>query len=141
MATADVKLAMLKAVPLFASMRPKDLESLGRLADTIDLPAGKTLMREGDNGAEMFVIASGSVGVEREGRQVAKLGPGETVGEMALLSEAPRRATVTTLEPTTVFAIQHREFHTLMNDSAELRTCIFENLAKRVLELDKTAAH
>lgn len=141
MARVDTKLEMLRAVPLFASMRPKDLESLGRLADTIDLPAGKTLMRQGDHGGEMFVIASGSVGVEREGRRVATLGRGETVGEMALLSEAPRRATVTTLEPTTVFAIQHREFHTLMNDSAELRNCIFENLAKRVLELDQSPAH
>jgi CRP/FNR family transcriptional regulator, cyclic AMP receptor protein len=122
-------------------MRPKDLESLGQLADTIDLPAGKVLMRQGDHGGEMFVIASGSVGVERGGKRVATLGPGETVGEMALLSEAPRRATVTTLEPTRVFALQHREFHTLMNDSAELRNCIFENLARRVLELDQTAAH
>jgi CRP/FNR family cyclic AMP-dependent transcriptional regulator len=141
MARVDTKLEMLRAVPLFASMRPKDLESLGRLADTIDLPAGKTLMRQGDHGGEMFVISSGSVAVEREGRRVATLGRGETVGEMALLSEAPRRATVTTLEATTVFAIQHREFHTLMNDSAELRNCIFENLAKRVLELDQSPAH
>ena len=141
MAATDTKLQMLKSVPLFAAMRPKDLASLERLTDTIDLPAGKTLMREGDNGNEMFVIASGSVGVERGGRQVAKMGPGEAVGEMALLSEGPRRATVTTLEPTTVFAIQHREFHTLMADSAELRTCIFENLAKRVLALDEDGAH
>lgn len=141
MAPVDKKLEMLRAVPLFAEMRPKDLEALGRLADTIDLPAGKTLMRQGDRGGEMFVIVSGSVGVERGGSRVATLGPGETVGEMALLSEAPRRATVATLEPTTVIAIQHLEFHTLMNDSKELRTCIFENLAKRVLELDQTAAH
>ena len=135
---ADTKLEMLRAVPLFAAMRRKDLESLERLADTIELPAGKTLMREGDHGSEMFVIASGSVEVDRGGLRVAKLGPGEVVGEMALLSEGPRIATVTTVEPTTVIAIQHREFHTLMDDSAELRTCILDNLAKRVRTLDES---
>ncbi len=141
MARADSKREMLQAVSLFASMRRKDLESLARLADTIDVPAGKTLMREGDHGNEMFVVVTGSVEVERGGRRVTKLGPGEAIGEMALLSEGPRNATVTTLEPTTVIAIQHREFHTLMEDSAELRTCILDNLAKRVRILDDAGAH
>lgn len=141
MARADSKLEMLQAVSLFASMRRKDLESLARLADTIDVPAGKTLMREGDHGNEMFVVVAGSVEVERGGRRVTKLGPGEAVGEMALLSEGPRNATVTTLEPTTVIAIQHREFHTLMEDSAELRTCILDNVAKWVRNLDDAGAH
>jgi CRP-like cAMP-binding protein len=141
MAGADTKREMLQAVSLFSSMRRKDLESLAQLADTIDLPAGKTLMREGDHGGEMFVVVTGSVEVDRGGRRVAQLGPGEAIGEMALLSEGPRNATVTTLEPTTVIAIQHREFHTLMEDSAELRTCILDNLAKRVRILDDSGAH
>ena len=137
MAPADAKLDMLKAVPLFAAMRRKDLQAVERLADTVDLPAGKTLMRQGDNGNEMYVIASGSVGVVRNGKEVARLGPGETVGEMALLSEGPRLATVTTLEPSTVFVIGHREFHTLLADSTELRQCIFDSLAGRMRNLDE----
>ena len=141
MAGADTKREMLQAVSLFSSMRRKDLDSLAHLADTIDLPAGKTLMREGEHGGEMFVVVAGSVEVDRGGRRVTKLGPGEAVGEMALLSEGPRNATVTTLEPTTVIAIQHREFHTLMEDSAELRSCILDNLAKRVRNLDEGGAH
>lgn len=141
MAAANTKLDMLRAIPLFAAMRPEDLRSLERLADTIDVPAGKTLMRQGDHGNEMFVIASGEVAVERDGNHVVSLGPGEAVGEVALLSEGPRSATVTTTEPTTVFAIGHREFHTLMEDSAALRDCILENLAKRIRNLDTDAAH
>jgi CRP-like cAMP-binding protein len=133
---ADTKMEMLKAVPLFATMRRKDLESVERMADTLDLPAGKMLMREGDHGNEMYVIASGSVRVERGGREIATMGAGQAVGEMALLSEGPRSATVTTIEPTTAFVIGHREFHTLLEDSSELRECIFGNLAKRVQRLD-----
>jgi CRP-like cAMP-binding protein len=138
MATVDGKLEMLRAVPLFASMHPKDLESVGRLADTLDLPAGKTLMRQGDNGGEMYVISTGQVAVARNGNHIANLGPGEAVGEMSLLSEGPRLATVTTTEPTTVFVIGHREFHTLLADSEELRRCILDNLAKRVRMLDES---
>ena len=136
MATADMKLDMLKSVPLFASMQRKDLEAVERLADTLDLPEGKTLMRQGDHGNEMYVIASGTVRVERNGKEIATLGPGQAVGEMSLLSEGPRLATVTTLEPTTAFVIGHREFHTLLADSAELRQCILDNLAKRIRMLD-----
>ena len=137
MAAVDSKLEMLKSVPLFASMRRKDLEAVERMADTVDIPAGRTLMKQGDHGHEMYVIASGSVRVERDGKEVVTLGPGHAVGEMALLSEGPRIATVTTLEPTTAFVLGHREFHTLVADSAELRQCIFDNLAKRVRTLDE----
>jgi CRP-like cAMP-binding protein len=59
---------------------------------------------------------------------------------MALLSEGPRTATVTTLEPTTAFVVGHREFHTLLADSAELRQCIFDNLAKRIQLVDEGGA-
>src|SRR5687768_9289108 len=111
MGTRDVKLDLLLTVPLFADLSRKDIESVGRLADTVDVPAGKVLMREGESGAEMFVIASGSVVVERGGREVVRLGKGDVVGEGALLSEGPRTATVTTAEPSTLFVLGHREFH------------------------------
>jgi len=134
---SDAKLEMLRAVPLFSSMRGRDLEAVGRLADTVDVAEGKALMRQGEQGNEMFVIASGSVRVERNGTEIATLGRGQAVGEMALLSEGPRLATVTTLEPTTVFVLGHREFHTLLDDSAELRQCILDNLATRIRMLDE----
>ena len=134
----DTKLEMLRGVSLFASMRGKDLEAVERLADTVDIAAGKEIIRQGDHGNEMYVIASGSVRVERSGREIATLGPGQAFGEMSLLSEGPRLATVTALEPTTAFVIGHREFHTLLEDSAELRQCIMDNLAKRIRMLDES---
>ena len=138
MAAVDTKLELLKSVPLFASMSRKDLEEVERLADQVDVPAGRVMMKQGDHGNEMYVIATGSVRVERSGKEIATLGPGQAVGEMSLLSEGPRLATVTTLEPTTTFVLGHREFHTLLADSAELRQCIFDNVAKRIRMLDES---
>lgn len=138
MAAADAKMEMLKGVSLFSSMSRKDLESVERLADEVDIPAGRALIQQGEHGNEMYVIAKGSVRVERNGKEIATLGPGQAVGEMSLLSEGPRLATVTTLEPTTMFVLGHREFHTLLADSADLRQCIFDNLAKRLRMLDES---
>ena len=141
MGTGDAKLDLLRTVSLFADLGRKDLEEVGRLADTVDVPADKVLMREGQSGAEMFVIASGSVVVERNGREVARLGQGDVVGEGALLSEGPRTATVTTAEPSTLFVLGHREFHTLLADSAEVRRCVFDEVARRLRTAETDRAH
>lgn len=141
MGTGDVKLDLLRTVSLFRDLGRKELESVGRLADTVDVPEGKVLMREGESGAEMFVIASGSVVVERNGKEVVRLGQGEVVGEGALLSEGPRTATVTTVEPSTLFVLGHREFHTLLADSAEVRRCVFAEVARRLRTAEADRAH
>jgi CRP/FNR family transcriptional regulator, cyclic AMP receptor protein len=138
---ADKKREMLKAVPLFAAMRSRDLDSVERMADSVDLPAGHVLMRQGQTGNEMFVLATGSAVVERNGKEIGRLGPGDVAGEMSLLSEGPRLATVTMLEPSTAFVLGHREFHSLLDDSAEMRQCILDSLAKRIRILDGDSIH
>ena len=137
----DAKLDMLRSIPLFREMGKRELENVGRLADTVDVPSGKVLMREGEFGSEMFVISSGLLAVERGGREVARLGPGSVVGEIALLSEGPRTATVTALEPSTLFVLAHREFHTLMEDSPEIRRCVTDELARRLRAVEADKAH
>ena len=138
---ADAKLDMLRSIPLFREMGKRELENVGRLADTVDVPAGKVLMREGEFGSEMFVISSGTLAVERDGREVARLGPGSVVGEIALLSEGPRTATVTAAEPSTLLVLAHREFHTLMEDSPDMRRCVTDELARRLRGLEADRAH
>ena len=141
MAATDTKLEMLRNVSLFATMSPKELAAVGQLADTVDVPAGHVLMRQGASGGEMFIIAKGNVTVERNGQEVARLGAGSVIGEMALVSEGPRTATVTTTEPSTLFVVAHREFHSLMDQSADVRTCVFKAVAGRVRELDEEHPH
>jgi CRP/FNR family transcriptional regulator, cyclic AMP receptor protein len=141
MAATDTKLDRLRNVSLFKWMSVKELAAVEQLADTVDVPAGYVLMRQGSSGGEMFVIASGAVRVERDGQELGLLGPGDVVGEMALLSEAPRNATVTSTEPTTLFVLGHREFHSLMDQSAQVRQCILDAVAERIRRLEETKAH
>lgn len=141
MAPTDPKLDLLHSIPLFARLGQRELERLGQLTDEIDVPAGKVLMRQGEHGAEMFVVASGRIAVERDGRRIAERGAGEVVGEIALLSEGPRTATVTTTEPSRLFVVGHREFHALMDEQPSIRLHVLDELARRLRALEIDAAH
>lgn len=138
---SDPKLDLLHSIPLFARLGKSDLQSLGRLADEIEMPAGRVLMREGELGREMFVIVSGRVRVERDAGPVAELGPGDWLGEMALVSEGSRTATATTIEPTRLFVVAHREFHSLMHQMPTVRAAVDECVAERIRDLETKAAH
>ena len=111
------------------------------LADEVDLPAGKVLMRQGESGADMMVIVSGSVAVERDGARLNTLGPGDFFGEIALLASGPRTATVTTQEPTRLLVITHREFHSMMDEFPELAAQVMNALAHRIRRLEPDAPH
>ena len=141
MVATDTKRDLLRAVSLFETLSDRELAAIEQLVDTVDVPAGHVLMRQGASGGEMFVIARGGVVVDRNGSEVATLGPGSVVGEMALLSEGPRTATVTTTEPSTLFVLAHREFHSLMDASAEVRDCVFKAVAHRIREVEADHAH
>ncbi len=129
---ANSKIDLLRRVPLFEHCSKKELGLIAGLADEIDLPAGKVLIREGDRGREFFVIVSGEVEVRRKGRKRATLGPGTFVGEMALLSKAPRSATVTAMTPVDVLVVTDRAFVMLLDKTPELWLKVARALAERV---------
>jgi CRP-like cAMP-binding protein len=138
---SDPKLDLLHSIPLFARLGKSDLKRLGQLADEVDVKAGKVLMRQGEFGSEMFVVVSGAVRVEQNGETINELGPGAWLGEMALLSEGRRTATVTATEPTRAFVVAHREFHALMDEMPSVRAAVFDCLAERIRKLDTDTAH
>jgi CRP-like cAMP-binding protein len=135
----DNKADVLRRVPLFSRCAGRALEELGKLTDEVEVPAGRALTREGDRGGEFFVVIDGTVRVERDGNVVARLGPGQFFGEIALLDGGPRTATVTADAPTRLFVIAHREFHALLADFPEVRQAVFEALAYRVRRLEPDA--
>jgi CRP-like cAMP-binding protein len=137
----DEKLELLKRVPLFAGLGRKEIEEVGRLAEEIDVPAGRALMREGQTGQEFFVIVRGSVVVERGGRTIRTLGPGDFLGEIALVDDGPRTATATTESDAALLVVAHREFHSLMDQFPSVRECVLQALATRVRQLEPDAAH
>jgi len=137
----DPKLDLLHSIPLFARLGKSDLQRLGQLTDEVEIAAGEVLMREGESGSEMFVIASGTIRVERHGRNIADLGPGDWLGEMALLSEGKRTATATATEPTRAFVVAHRQFHSLMDQMPSVRTAVLECVAERIRKLETEQVH
>ncbi|HEX2193640.1 MAG TPA: cyclic nucleotide-binding domain-containing protein [Candidatus Limnocylindria bacterium] len=137
----DEKLDLLHRVPLFSSFDRRRLERLGQLADEVDVPAGKVLMRQGETGSDMMVLVRGSVSVERDGRRLNTLGAGDFFGEIALVDGGPRTATVTTEEPSSVLVISHRDFHSMMEEFPEVASQVMNALANRVRHLDPDAAN
>jgi CRP-like cAMP-binding protein len=103
----DEKLRLLAGVPLLAGLGRRDLEEVGRLADEVDLPEGRVVARQGATADEFFVIIDGSVRCQRDGKPLCDLGPGEFFGELAVLGEMPRTATVTTTSPSRLLVVGH----------------------------------
>ena len=137
----DTKLELLRRVPLFAGCGRRDVEEIGRLVEEVDVPAGTVLTREGATGGEFFVIVDGEVAIDREGRRIRTLGPGDFLGEIAMIDHGPRTASATTLGPARLLVLAPREFHSLLDSHAGIRTAVLQKLAERVRNLDQEAAH
>jgi CRP/FNR family cyclic AMP-dependent transcriptional regulator len=131
----DTKVAALKRAPLFDGLSRKELTQLARVSEDLEIPAGRALCTEGDIGHEFFVIVDGKVEVTRNGKRVATRGGGEFVGEIALLEQTPRTATVTAKTPLRVFVLTSQDFRTLINENPTVERKLLRALARRVIEL------
>ncbi len=137
--TTDAKLDLLKRVPLFAKLGRRELAEIEQLSEEIDVEAGRQLLREGDFAREFFVIVEGAVEINHGGQVVANLGPGDFLGEIALVDGGTRTATATTAAPTKLLLLGHREFHSLMGRNPSVQTAVLQALAHRVRRLDPAA--
>jgi CRP-like cAMP-binding protein len=128
----NAKVELIKRVPLFSHCSKKELGLIARIADEIDLPEGKTLMREGDRGREFFVLVEGSAEVRRGKRKVSTLGGGDFFGEIALVSQRPRTATVTTTSPARTLVVTEQSFRSLLDRAPDVQRKVLQALADRV---------
>jgi CRP/FNR family cyclic AMP-dependent transcriptional regulator len=126
----------LAGVPLFEGLSKKQLRRISVLMTRVDLPAGKMLTREGQQGYEFVIVLEGEVEVRRGDRVVATRGPGEYVGEIALLDRRPRTATVVATTPVSVEVLSRREFMSLLNEAPELSEQIIATMARRLADLE-----
>jgi CRP-like cAMP-binding protein len=106
----NAKIDLLKRVPLFATCSKAELRELAKQADEIDLRAGTVLTREGRSGREFFVIIEGTAKTTKGTRKLSELGAGDWFGEIALLTNVPRTATVTATSPIRVLVLTSRAF-------------------------------
>ena len=110
----DAKMELLKRVPLFAECSKKELGEIARVSDEMDVGQGSVLTREGDSGREFFVLVDGSAEVRRKGRKINTMKSGDFFGEIALVSNRPRTATVTATGPARLLVVTDRAFRELM---------------------------
>jgi CRP-like cAMP-binding protein len=128
---SGTKADVIAGVPLFAGLSKRELGQIASLADEIDLPAGKVLIREGERGREFFVLLEGEAEVTRKGRKLATRRAGEFFGEIALVSKLPRVATVKTREPSRALVIRDVEFRALLGRAPAIAVKVLEALADR----------
>jgi CRP/FNR family transcriptional regulator, cyclic AMP receptor protein len=130
----DAKLELLRQVPLFAGCSKRELSEIYTLADELSLPQGTTLISEGKQGHEFFLLVDGEVDVRRKGRKVKSLANGSFFGEMALVSSRPRNATVTAASPVRVLVVHEQAFRRLLRDSPGIQLKVMQTLADRAAE-------
>lgn len=135
----NTKMDLLRRVPLFTQCRGEPLDLISRLADEVDVPDGYTLMRQGDIGQEFFLIVEGTVRIDRDGATINRLGPGDYLGEIALLDESRRSASAVTEGPAKLLVITHQGFNSLLDSSSTIRNAILQGLAARMRQLEPNA--
>jgi CRP/FNR family cyclic AMP-dependent transcriptional regulator len=128
----NAKIAAMAKVPLFERCSKGELAKIASIADEVDLPAGRTLTKEGARGREFFVILEGMADVRRKGRKLRDLADGDFFGEIALVTNVPRTATVTATSPVHALVITDRDFLGLMRNWPGIQLKVLQALAVRV---------
>jgi CRP-like cAMP-binding protein len=121
----------LSAVPLFAPLTPAERRRVAQLADEVDVPAGKELVREGRFAYEFFVIEDGTAEVVRYGEHVADLGPNDFFGEMGAMEDAKRNATVVATSPLTAIVMNAHDFRRVASELPQVAERIESAIAER----------
>jgi CRP/FNR family transcriptional regulator, cyclic AMP receptor protein len=128
----NAKIELLKRVPLFSSCSQRELGAIASLADELHLPAARNLTREGAGGFEFMILVEGEADVVRKGRVVNELGPGDFVGEIALVSGKPRTATVRTRGPARILVLTASGFRALMRDVPSIQDKVLAAVTARL---------
>ena len=133
----DTKTATLAALPLFEALSRKELEQLAMMTDDLEFPAGKVLCRQGDLGSEFLVIIEGEAEVTKDGAPVATLGPGDYFGEIALVEDVRRTATVTAATSLRFFILTRQAFRSLLRRNPKVEAQILDVIAARVARTER----
>jgi hypothetical protein len=132
----QVEIQLLQSIPIFAPLRGPELEGVARALVPVSVEAGQVIMRQGDEGDRYYAIADGEVAVVKQGREVARLGRGEGFGEIALVRDVPRTATVTALRRSSLYSLEKDRFILAVTGHAPVERAVEETITRRMDELD-----
>jgi CRP/FNR family cyclic AMP-dependent transcriptional regulator len=128
----NAKVELIKRVPLFSGLSKRELEEVAGIADELTIAKDTELTHEGAAGHEFLVLVEGTADVRRKGRKVNTLRSGDFLGEIALVTGAPRTATVTTTAPARMLVVTARDFRALLRRTPPLQLKILEAIASRL---------
>jgi CRP/FNR family cyclic AMP-dependent transcriptional regulator len=137
----DPKVERLSNVSLFSGCTDRELKLIAGSADEIDVPAGKTLIRQGESGRECFVIVDGKATAKIRGKGTYPMGPGTCFGEMSLLDNELRSATVTAETDMRVLVLSSREFSKLVSSVPTVALRVMASLAQRMRGAERAQPH
>ncbi len=128
----NFKIDLIRQVPLFGGCSKTELAQVAAIADELDLGEGATLITEGERGREFLVVIEGTVKVTRDGRKLRDLGAGSFVGEIALVADVPRTATVVATSPVRLLVITDRAFKELVRKTPTIASKVMQSLGERL---------
>ena len=128
--------ASFRNIPLFVGCTSEELNEIDRLSDQVRIPAGRTVLTQGDLGQEFALIVEGEAEVVKDGTPVATIGPGDYFGEVALLDAVTRTASVVASTDLVLEVLDRRGFNTLLDDLPRLSRSILKGLAHRMAQLE-----
>jgi CRP-like cAMP-binding protein len=141
MARKKGKIDVLQNVWLFSACTSKELGRIASLVDEAEVPKGATLTKEGATGKEFFAVADGKATAKLRGKKIASYGPGDFFGEMALIDQGPRSATITSDTPMKLYVLDARSFAVLIERHPAVARKILRGLAGRLRKAEKAPTH
>jgi len=130
--TKDARVERLRSVPLFSTCSEKQLEFIATRVEDLEFPEGKVLTEQGRSGGEFFIVLSGEAEVKKDGAVIARIGPGDFFGEIALLDNGPRTATVIARTALRCFVLSPRQFQDVLHQNADIAVTLLHAVTKRL---------
>jgi len=131
----------LRGVSLFAACDEKELTQVATLGTEVRVPAGEFLMKQGDSSMDAYLVMDGRATCSKDGVELTQFGPGDFFGEMALIGDRPRSATVVAGEDLSVRAFHASEFRQLLSDVPGIAVKVLWVTAERLIAAEESASH
>ncbi len=139
--TRERKAALIAATPLFAGVDPEDIDGIADRAIEVDYDDGAVVARQGEIGTGFFIVVAGAVRVVRDGATIARLGPGQFVGELSVLDQQPRNAQVVADEPTVCLALASWDLEAIILEQPRVALALLRGMAARARAVTDAHRH
>ncbi len=127
----------LARVPIFSNCTAEEITAIGSVAQESGFQSGQIIVTQGTPGQAFYLILEGRVEIIRDGQSLGAFGPGDFFGEMSLLDQAPRSATIRALEPTTCLMLSSWDFKALLERMPSIAIKLLEVLSRRLRVADE----